>query len=189
MAAAAALGLMLTMSAPNYLNLGWSMETLPGGVLRVVLSFCIGIVICRLSRGRKRTTTWLALLPLLILPLILCIAVSERQLPALEMFDVLVIFPAALLAGIVWEPPASLVAVFAFLGDISYPLYIFHHPLVFLFVRIMNRFSLSPTSAAILFALIVAILAAFVAHFYDRPVRAWLSGRLKSRRSAPEQIL
>jgi peptidoglycan/LPS O-acetylase OafA/YrhL len=188
-AAVALVGLAWIQSAPYFLDLGWSMTTLAGGVGRVMLSFPIGMVLCRWGRSVERRTTWLALLPPLLVIVVLCITASDRRLPMLELADVVLVFPAILVAGIVWEPPSFLIKPFAFLGDISYPMYILHSSFTFIFIRIMRWTSMPPLGAGLLFVSVMALIAAAVAHFYDRPVRGWLNRRVHARFSAPEQIL
>ena len=70
-----------------------------------------------------------------------------------------------------------------FLGDISYPLYIVHYPLMYLFYAWLwggsenIPFSQAwPVAAAVVVASIV--IAYLCLRLYDQPVRKWLTARI-----------
>ena len=68
-----------------------------------------------------------------------------------------------------------------FLGDISYPLYIVHYPVMYLFYSwlIENKlYTLADTWAVVLLVLAINITLAYTClKLYDEPVRRWLSKR------------
>ena len=72
------------------------------------------------------------------------------------------------------------IRVARFFGDLSYPLYITHYPLIYIYTAWVVR--ARPTAAQGVFpALLVAAAAITIAYvslkFYDEPVRRWLSQR------------
>lgn len=79
-------------------------------------------------------------------------------------------------------------AVCRFLGDISYPLYITHYPLIYLQMTWAAGHADAPLSthifvAVALFCTAVAVAYAFL-KLYDEPVRAWLRDHWLSSKSA-----
>lgn len=73
-------------------------------------------------------------------------------------------------------------AVCRFLGNISYPLYVTHYPLIYFQMSFAASHPDLPVSTKIAFSLSLFILAIFVAYgslkLYDLPVREWLKKKL-----------
>ena len=69
-------------------------------------------------------------------------------------------------------------AINRFLGDISYPLYITHFPLIYMLMSWTDSHKDTPLSTHIFFSACVFILAILIAYgaykLYDLPVREWL---------------
>ena len=69
-----------------------------------------------------------------------------------------------------------------FLGEISYPLYIIHYPVMYLFYMwlINNQYyGLKDTILAPVLVIVVSVAMAYAAlKLYDEPVRRWLSKKL-----------
>ena len=65
-----------------------------------------------------------------------------------------------------------------FLGDISYPLYITHFPLIYMMMSWTESHKDAPPGTHIFVSVCIFILAIFVAYaslmLYDLPVREWL---------------
>ena len=72
-----------------------------------------------------------------------------------------------------------------FFGDLSYPLYITHYPLIYWYTAWVadNKLPLSPWPLTVGFGLVVgAILIAYAClKWYDEPVREWLRKKLWPR--------
>ena len=70
-----------------------------------------------------------------------------------------------------------------FLGDLSYPLYIVHYPVMYLFYAwlIKNQlYTVADTWQVVLLVFAVNITLAVVAlKLYDEPVRRWLAAKLR----------
>ena len=66
-----------------------------------------------------------------------------------------------------------------FLGDISYPLYIVHYPLMYVFYRWLiktEQYTLQETWCVALTIVVCSIVLAWIClKFYDEPVRRWLA--------------
>ena len=73
-------------------------------------------------------------------------------------------------------------AINRFLGDISYPLYITHFPLIYMLMSWTDSHKNVPLSTHIFVSVCVFILAILIAYgaykLYDLPVREWLKKKL-----------
>ena len=98
---------------------------------------------------------------------------------AYQLFCVLVLFPLVLVTGAGSKVTGKVsTKVCKFLGDISFPLYITHYPVLYMHMSWAQRHLDSPVSTHIFVAItttILVIMNAWAAlKLYDLPVRAWL---------------
>lgn len=74
-----------------------------------------------------------------------------------------------------------------FLGDISYPIYITHYPIVYVYTAWVSRNNASMADGApymvLVFAAAVALAYACL-RLYDLPLRNWLTARFLNRKAA-----
>jgi len=71
-----------------------------------------------------------------------------------------------------------------FLGDISYPIYITHYPLIYIYTALVrgNNVSLQRGWPFGFLVFVSAIAIAYVSlKFYDEPIRAWLKKKILSK--------
>ncbi|ANE50812.1 acyltransferase family protein [Flavisolibacter tropicus] len=162
---------------------GWSLEPaqLRVGFTRVMYPFFAGLLLFRTVRLTrvKNAFQWCSLLLLVILaaPRI----GGEQQLWMNGLYDSLCIvflFPLIVYLGASGELITSTSKRWCkFLGDISYPIYITHYPLIYIYTAWVkdNKISLQEGYP---FALLVFVSAIAIAYaclkWYDEPVRAWL---------------
>jgi peptidoglycan/LPS O-acetylase OafA/YrhL len=93
---------------------------------------------------------------------------------------VLFAFPALLVLAVQGEPTGVTRRVSLFVGDVSYPLYVTHFPIMQLFLYVVGPHKPVGTALALLIAVELATIAAvavLVLMLYDRPLRAWLRRR------------
>jgi peptidoglycan/LPS O-acetylase OafA/YrhL len=168
---------------------GGALQTIGVGLARVTFGFCTGMLIARYVRGTKRKATPLSLALAIPLMAFIIVPVEGHAVAVRDLFFVFAVVPLIIWIGAKTEVPKSAARLFAFLGDLSYPLYAVHYPII-LAVCFAGVRSHLPSYLVAVIALGAAFAAAIVAErFYDRPVRKWLSLRLGLRESAPPQVI
>ncbi len=166
------------------IGVGWTLDGLNfwGGMLRMLFPFTLGMLISRNFRPFKvRGAFWICSVILLVL---FCVPYVEGHSPVclngvFEMVCIVVIFPMLVCLGASGQTTDKRsTRICKFLGDISYPLYAIHYPLMYLFYAwlIENKlYTLGetwPIAALVYFGSIV--LAYLCLKLYDEPVRKWL---------------
>lgn len=166
------------------IGVGWTLDGLNfwGGMLRMLFPFTLGMLISRNFRPFKvRGAFWICSVILLVL---FCVPYVEGHSPVclngvFEMVCIVVIFPMLVCLGASGQTTDKRsTRICKFLGDISYPLYAIHYPLMYLFYAwlIENKlYTLGetwPITALVYFGSIV--LAYLCLKLYDEPVRKWL---------------
>ena len=179
-ASLSALGLVSAIIHSQTANLGWDIYTIAGGAARVCFSFTVGLIIYRLH-----LTIDLPVMPfnasvlsgILIFLLVAPFALDDQNSIIWDIVCVLFAFPASIMIG-VGQGRNSRVG--NFLGQISYPLYALHYPILLVFFLaqhvVADRVGQAPFAVAGTF---LSVGGAWLAlRLYDEPARAWLSARL-----------
>lgn len=176
---------LLSIAKDGSATAGFDWPTFVPAIFRTAFSFIFGILIARVHNRLGRTVSVLsALLPLLL------IFVLQFNVPAgfdwiYDAVAVFMLLPLLTVAGSMLELPACLRGVGQFMGDLSYPLYAVHYPILqtfsFLLVR---RLHLPPPEMAVLIVVTILTVAFLLSRFYDRQARAWLGKQLRDRSSA-----
>jgi peptidoglycan/LPS O-acetylase OafA/YrhL len=164
---------------------GWSLnkEQLFIGFTRVLYPFFAGVLLSRVGKliHIKNAFWWCSLL--IIISLSIPRIGDEHHVWMNGIYDaicVIIIFPiiVSIGAGGILHNVRS-TRICKFLGDISYPLYITHYPLIYIFTAwvVNNRIPLGAKGMAVgLLLLVVSIILAYgCLKLYDEPVRAWLT--------------
>jgi len=166
---------------------GWSTtpDQFQVGLTRLLYPFFCGLLVSRVGKliKVKGAFWWCSLMILVVLAMPwmgLGTEGESRWTNGLyEAFVILICFPliVAIGAGSSVKGGKS-AAINKFLGDISYPLYITHYPLIYLQMSWAETHKDAPLGMHIFVAVCIIILAIFVAYgayrLYDLPVREWL---------------
>ena len=171
-------GVMLTMLAIHFRtsDLGYSTGTFLGGMARVCFGFPLGVIIYRM-RARLSIPRRLSGVPLLAVVLVAVFALPAMHawgVPVRDLAATFVILPLIVVLGLGRDSEGRLAAL---LGDISYPIYVLHYPLL-LVIAALHQTSLSRCNVHILAAITIMltlVLAILSSRFYDKPVRRRLS--------------
>lgn len=177
------------MSGSYHTGFGWSMADygFVGGLLRLSFSFSAGLLMARGFKPMRVGACGFAVCSALIVAMLAMpyITTDGSKSIANACYDLIctfLVFPAVVYIG-ASTPNGSGVSdrVCRFLGSISYPVYIIHYPMMYLFYAYVWSEGLTfaqtwPVAAAICLGAI--ILARLFLKYYDEPLRACLSKKL-----------
>jgi len=172
---------------------GWSLNG-PGlfvGFTRLLYPFFGGVLLCRIGKliHIKNAFWWCSVL--IVIALCIPRIGDEHHLWMNGIYDafcVILVFPliVSIGAGGRIDNPRAL-RVCKFFGDISYPLYITHYPLIYVFTAwvVNNKIPLGPKGLLVGLALVVAgiLLAYGCLKLYDEPVREWLKKKVLMKKT------
>ncbi|MDL2406512.1 acyltransferase [Rhizobium calliandrae] len=134
-------GLVASVSFHRSLDLGWEWRSVDGGLARVFFSFVVGMIICRLRKGRPPVTTYLALLPIVLIFGLLFLPVYSLKFALLSC---IVISPLVVLAGTFLEIPERIQPLGIFLGYLSYPIYMCHRGFTEIYAHFVDSDQVPP---------------------------------------------
>lgn len=169
---------------------GWALDAsgIHIGLARVLFPFLAGVLLMRSGR-RLRVRHGFALCSLLLV-----VALSLPRFGGTErlwlngLYEaacVILLFPLIVMIGAGEKAQAGRsIRVARFFGDISYPLYITHYPLIYIYTGwVVDR--KVPAAQGALVGAGVFVLAVLIAYaslkLYDEPARRWLAARLLRR--------
>ena len=175
----------LNVSGYGSIGVGWSLTPINflGGSLRMLFPFTMGLLLSRKFKPTKiKGAFWICsviLLALFIVPRINGLdPVCYNGI--YESFCIIVAFPIVVwlgASGITTD--AASTRICKFMGDISFPLYIVHYPIMYLFYAwlIDNKlYTLDETWPVSVGVCLLSIVVAYASlKLYDEPVRQWLS--------------
>ncbi len=155
-------------------NVGMYWNDYDLGLLRAAFPFLAGVAIHRLlAPGVASEALNLPIMAILALLLMSPIALPGQYEAAVVIF----VFPILLIAGTRSAPSGAWVPICRKLGDISYPLYAVHYPIVTGVAQASKIAHLSG-AAQLCLGLLCAAISLIIAYaaliLFDRPLRAWL---------------
>jgi len=152
------------------LHTGFDWSTVPFGICRVVFPYSVGVLLYRVLPRHTVATWWAYLLPLIFL------AVVTAHAPRAELVElpaVMIVFPVLIALAACLDVPKAL--LFAFLGSVSYPLYVMHYSVIVLISRALHTLQLEGSHYAPWLGIFViaglVVLSAYLERYYDIPVR------------------
>ncbi|MNQ79082.1 hypothetical protein D3C85_940130 [compost metagenome] len=158
---------------------GWSGETFWDGCGRISFSFLAGMLIYRSNWIIKTKLGFIALSVLLLFALLLPFT-SWNWLT--EPIVVLVYFPLLIALGAGATLTQGFRKLCIFFGKISYPLYMTHYAVMWIFAGYYAKYK--PATGELAFIIIIGTLlllgfAYLTMFFYDTPIRKYLTERRK----------
>lgn len=166
---------------------GWSLDPVQirVGLTRLLYPFMAGLLLSRITKPGKfrHAFLWCSLL-LIVIFSFPRIGGSEHLWwnGLYDSFSIIFLFPLTVYLGASGQLRGKISArVCGFLGDISYPIYIIHYPLIYIFTAwvVDNQVPLNKAWPAGLLLLFSSIAIAWASlKLYDIPVRKWLVKRL-----------
>lgn len=165
---------------------GWSLEPtqLKIGFTRMMFPFFGGLLLSRIAKPSNIKNAFLLCSMLLILVLSIPRFGDAQSLwknGLYESLAIIIIFPLIVYIGASGRlKTVNEKKISKFLGDISYPIYITHYPLIYIYTVwvVDNKV---PFAKALPYAILVMISSVLIAYaclkLYDEPVRKWLSNR------------
>ncbi|MFD1875430.1 acyltransferase family protein [Hymenobacter bucti] len=189
LAGAALIHLAVTSPTGDVIG-GWSLtpEQLRVGFTRMGYPFFAGLLLSRVSTlARVRHAFWWCSLLLVVVLAFPRVGGAERLwLNGLyDSLSIIFVFPLVVWLGASGQlAGAGAARLSKFLGDISYPIYITHYPLIYTYTAWVNVHKPSGQQAlpvAVLTFVASILLAYACLKLYDEPVRRWLRGKLLAK--------
>ena len=155
------------------------------GFQRICFGFPMGILLYRIHKDLKSVGDKLFLL-LLLLGIALLSLKPNLYSYQFYLISFILIFPALILLGTNVTPPKILLPSVKFLGQISYPLYVLHLPLIWgIRFFIFKLFKLDTASydgatiwLGVLIIPVVIMLSYYSLKIYDEPLRKFLNKKI-----------
>ncbi|MDB5089935.1 MAG: acyltransferase [Mucilaginibacter sp.] len=171
---------------------GWSLNALQLhiGFARLLYPFFAGVLLCRMGKLiHIKSAFAVCSLLIAIVMFIPRIGGSDHlwMNGLYESFSIIVVFPLIVAIGAGGNITGKLsMKVCKFFGAISYPLYITHYPLIYLYTGWVAKNKV-PMSYGIWFGVLLFIVSIIIAYaslkLYDEPVREWLKKRFLVKRA------
>lgn len=184
----------------GHLDTGYTPKSFVFGLARVGFSFFAGVALYRLhAAGRLQIPMKLrgvagSALAIALLMLSLLVSPSPALRPVFALAAVFFIFPTIVGLGLESQLGQTAQSLCRVLGEISYPLYLIHFPLVMIVGSLLIHHGARDylTVAAIVFGPVTVALAWAMDRYIDAPVRTRLLNRLALRSKAtprPQTVL
>ena len=151
------------------------------GYVRLLYTLLMGLLLCRLGwKIRVQGGFWVTSLIILIMLSVPTLGGVNKIVDGMYQLVVILLgFPLVLAIGAGSSLKGKKSSrICKFLGDISYPLYITHYPLIYLHTSWAQRYPDAPFGTHVMVAVSTLVIALFIAwaalKLYDEPVREWL---------------
>lgn len=179
------------LSGYDSVGIGWTIDTINfwGGLVRMLFPFTVGMLLARTFKPRKiKYAFWICSAILLATFAVPYIA-SECSLSMNSLYEVVCIafvFPIIVWMGACGTAEGSTGRISGLLGNLSYPLYIVHYPVMYLFYAwLIDKHFYSFEDTLLMPEIVVAVsiaLAYACLKLYDEPVRKWLAHKFMNRK-------
>ena len=174
------------VSGYGNMGVGWTLDGINfiGGLLRMLFPFSMGMLLSRNFKPIKvKGAFWICTIALITL---FSVPYLEGTAPVCtngiyEVFCVIIAFPILVwlgASGTTTDKKSTQIC--KFLGDISYPIYITHYPLVYTYTAWVcnNNATMVEGIPYMMLTFVGAFVLAYAClKLYDEPVRKWLTDR------------
>ena len=176
------------ISGYDMVGVGWTIDEINfwGGLVRMLFPFTMGMLLARTFKPRKiKGAFWICSIMLIALFSVPYIpSAGNISLNSLyEVVCIATIFPFIVWVGACGISSGKTAKINRQLGDISYPLYIVHYPIMYIFYAWLiekKYYTLQDCWEVALLVVVSSILLAFIClKLYDEPVRRWLTRKFK----------
>lgn len=180
----------LAITSPNGdVSGGWTLnvEQVRVGITRTMFPFFAGLLLSRMAKPTriKNAFLWCSLLVAIVLYMPRIGGAEHLWMNGIyESICIILVFPLIVYlgaSGLVHSKMENKIC--QFLGDISYPLYLVHYPLVYFYVAWISNNKGTTIVQAWPYALLILVGSVVLAYvslkWYDEPVRKWLRKKLK----------
>ena len=174
------------ISQYDMVGVGWTIDEVNffGGFIRMLFPFSLGMLLARTFKPRKvQGAFWICTLVLIAVFAVPYIP-SEGNISLNCLYEfvcIAFIFPALVWLGACGTADGNTGKVNRFLGELSYPLYIVHYPIMYIFYAWLIKkdiYTISGCWAVALLVIASSVLLAYLClKLYDEPLRRWLSRR------------
>ena len=173
------------ISGYDMIGVGWTIDEVNfwGGLVRMLFPFTIGMLLARTFKPRKIKGAFyicsIALIVMFAVPYIA--STGDISLNSLyEFICIAAVFPLLVWIGACGDNGKGYTSrINRLLGDISYPLYIVHYPIMYIFYAWLiekQYYTLQDCWPMAALVVVSSILLAYLClKLYDEPVRRWLS--------------
>lgn len=160
------------------------------GGSRVMFSFVMGMLIHRHMGLATRFLGWMPAFTFLLAFLAVAATPSDLLPMPVAFATVTLLFPVIVLNGITLEVPSPMVSIARFFGNLSYPLYIVHVPLIWSMAAIAKKaFGDEALVWAGVVILPVTIAVAYgLFWLFDIPVRRWLIAQVNTSSKSAQAV-
>lgn len=178
------------VSGYDMIGVGWTIDEVNfwGGLVRMLFPFSMGMLLARTFKPRKiKGVFWICSIALVVLFSIPYIA-SSGSISLNSLYEFVCI--AFLLPFIVWLGACGTASgttgkMNRVLGELSYPLYIVHYPIMYIFYAWLiknNIYTLDNCLGVAALVIVSSIALAFLClKLYDEPVRRWLTRKFMKK--------
>ena len=178
------------ISGYDMVGVGWTIDEINfwGGLVRMLFPFTMGMLLARTFKPRKiKGAFWICSIMLIALFSVPYIP-SEGNISTNSLYEVVciaTIFPFIVWVGACGISSGKTAKINRQLGEISYPLYIVHYPIMYIFYAWLiekKYYTLQDCWEVALLVVVSSILLAFIClKLYDEPARRWLSRKFIKR--------
>ena len=178
------------VSGYDMVGVGWTIDEVNfwGGLVRMLFPFSMGMLLARTFKPRKvKGAFWICSVMLVAIFAVPYIASDGKaSLNSLfEVFCIATVFPYIVWLGACGSVSGNTGKLNRLLGELSYPLYIVHYPIMYVFYAWLIEKKIYTLQECWGMALLVVassiLLALLCLKLYDEPVRRWLGRKFVKR--------